>query len=422
MKTAIFLIVLLGLVTGAAYLVYLAPYHIYTMTLTEGVDTKFLKMAASPAEMRDGNFYNEDSVPDQSLENELFTVFHFSNFLLPLPIKNPLYAMIPSIKTEHQQLKLGASFFNPDNKEIFSFMSERLFSFELTAGGQKIFLLPYLKNYIEKKTNEEIWKDMFSKKLSLPANTGKSFFESVEELKKISYLDLVYNLYILYNRHLLFPKNITKLSFDLKSSKGLIEFKKENNQEKEEQVYFLDNGIIYSVKFKTRLHSRESKEYRSSLLKEIQFKQSFQDSSIPIYALYKNISYKERIDQKGMIYLYTAWSHDLDNAGYIRVIISFLERGNKNFRFLQPFYDYAFKKFGTNLSGDQNTLIESAAEKLKRKITEDIEEESLNNTNTKPSVIEGNFSDPEEKIKYFLDKSKDKPKNLDEKNGVLSIE
>jgi hypothetical protein len=421
MKALLFLIVLVGLILGAAYLVYLAPYHIYTMTLTEGVDTKFLKMESSLPEMMDGNFFKDDIENRIDTDNDLFKILHFSNFLLPLPIKNPLYIMIPVIKTEQQHLKLGATFYNPDNKEIFSFMAERVFPFELTSGRQKLFLLPYLKNYIDNKSNDEVWRDIFSKKLSLPANTGKTFFESIEELKKISYLDLVYNLYILYNRHLLFSKNIVKLSFDLKTSRGIIEYKSENKHERDEQIFFLNEGLIYSIRFKSKSLSRDSLSYRALLLKEIKFKQTFQDSAIPIYAQYKNISYQDRVDQKGMVYLYTAWSHDLENPGFTRVIISFLERGNKNFKFLQPFYDYAFKKFGTNLSGDKDSLVENADAKLKRKISEDLYEESKNSGN-KAGTIEGNFTDMDEKVKYYLDKAKAKPKDTDEKNGVLSIE
>lgn len=63
-----------------------------------------------------------------------------------------------------------------------------------------------------------------------------------------------------------------------------------------------------------------------------------------------------------MIYLYSAWSHDLNNRDFVRVIILFLERGKLNLKYLKPFYEFAYRKFGSTLSSASGYLNETAAE------------------------------------------------------------
>jgi hypothetical protein len=424
MKKIVYLIVSLLLIVGGFGLIAIAPYHIYTLTLTEGVNTKFLKMNSSQKELMDGNFVDIANTAGLDGSENLYSVYHFSNFLLPFPVNHPAYSMIPSIKIEQQQLKLGAIFLDSSNRDLFSFMSERIVPFEMTDGAQKIFNLPYYKNFISKKSNAEVWKDIFSKKLSLPANTGKSFIDSFGVLKEISYSNLVYNLYILYNRHLILPEKIARMSFDEKSSSGLIELKTDNPAEKTEQIFMLNNGLIYSIKINTKMLSPASVAFRANFLRNIKFKSSSADSAVALYAEYKNISYKNRIDQLGMVYLYLAWSHDLLNPNFMRVIITFLERGKDNYKFLQPFYAYSFKKFGTNFSGNKNSIEETADVQLKRKMSDELEEELAKNEKDKAARFEGDLTTPDEKIKYFLKKSKENQKdnNDDNKDNTLSIE
>lgn len=120
-----------------------------------------------------------------------------------------------------------------------------------------------------------------------------------------------------------------------------------------------------------------------------------------------------------MTYLYTAWSHDISNRDYVRVIIYFLERGSSNLKYLKPFYEYSYKKFGSNFSGEEGNLDETNEEKLKRKSKEELEKEIRNaEDNSKPKT-EGNFNSPEEKIKYYLQKAKDSKKNSDDDQKML---
>lgn len=415
-----FLIVLLVLVVVIVALFAIAPYHIYTLTLTEGVNTRFLVMKPSPKVFFDGLEFDHSSENKNEIDDSsLFKYFHFSNFLIPFPFNHPQYSMIPNIKIEATGPRLGASFLDEKNSELLSIMLEKNYKLETTSGEQKLFLLPLFRNYIAKKTDDEIWKDLFSKKLSLPSNVGKSFIDSLLMLKNVSYNELVYNLYILYNRNHLFPKNTEKILFDFKNGNGLIELPSDDIKYKLEKLMIVEKGVVYSVLIKTKLGEPISEHFRNKLIKEIKYKSSNSDSAIPIYAEYKNISYNHRIDQQGMTYLYAAWSHDLGNRDYIRVIILFLERGKLNLKFLKPFYEYAYKRFGSNLSNETDYLLETPEEKLKRKIKNDLESEIKTEEEKNNSKFEGKFSSPDDKIKYYLQKAKENKTNADDSEKVL---
>ncbi len=418
-KKMVYLTVALLLIAVTLVFVAIAPYHIYTLTLTEGVSTRFLKMSPSSSVFYDGGSFNYSSIENLNNDRALYSTFHFSNFEFPMPFNHPLFSMIPIIKIESTGVRLGANFLDGKNNELFSFMLEKNYKLETSSGDQKIFLLPIFKNHIGRKTDEEIWKDLFSKKLSLPSNAGKSFYESFLSLHEVSYSDLVYNLYILYNRTHLFPKDIKKIAFDPVTKHGLIELPSDDPKYRVEKFFIIENGIVYPMIIRTRIDNLAAENFRNRVLKESIYKNSTTDSAIPIYARYKSISYGGRVDQQGMTYLYTAWSHDLSNKEFVRVIILFLERGKSNLKYLKPFYEYAYKRFGSNFSTGTEYLLESAEEKLKRKMKEELEGEIKKEEQAKGPQFEGNFSNPDEKIKYYLQKAKDSKINSDDSDKVL---
>lgn len=418
-KKIIILSIAFLLLAGTGVLMAIAPYHIYTLTLTEGVNTRFLVMKPSSPVLYDGHDVHFVKVDNENLDKSLFREFHFSHYLLPLPFNHPVFSLIPAIKNESTGPRLGVSFLDGKSNEMFSFMLEKPYKLETISGDQKIFLLPVFKNHIYRKSEEEVWRDLFSKKLSLPSNVGKSFYESLMALKSVTYNDLVYNLYILYNRAHLFPENTRKISFNEKTNQGILELQSDDSKYRLERIFLVEKGMIYSMTIKTKRGLGHAENYRNRLLNELKYKSTTTDSAIPIYAEYKSISYGNRVDQQGMTYLYTAWSHDLNNRDFVRVIILFLERGKSNLKFLKPFYEYAFKKFGSNLSGDNEFLLETAEEKLKRRMKEDLETEIKKEETAVAPKYEGQFGSPDEKIKYYLQKAKEGKTNSDDSEKIL---
>jgi hypothetical protein len=421
LRKFIYLIIALVLIIGAGFLVVIAPYHIYTLTLTEGVNTRFLQMDSTKSVFYDGKVV--DIKHSANMDDEgLYKTFHFYHFELPMPMNHLLFSLIPTIKIESSRPRLGARFQNGKNAELFSFMLEKPYKFETTSGDQKLFILPIFKNYISRKSLDEIWGDLFQKHLSLPSNEGKGFFESLIALRKVRYNDLVYNLYILYNRRFVLPADTQSFSFYKEKSLGIVKLPSDDPRILVERLFIVNEGLIYPVVIRTRLSDIPAMNFRTKFIREINYKSTNTDSAISIYGSYKQIPYGQRIDQQGMTYLYSAWSHDPDNRDYIRVIILFLERGKLNLKYLKPFYEYAYKKFGSSLSAASGFLNETPTETLKRRTSEELEAEVKKERERKAANFEGQFGSPEDRIRFNLQKAKDQNINSDDKEKVLSIE
>jgi len=421
LKKLIYTTITLGLLGLSTFLIVIAPYHIYTTTLTEGVDTRFLKMGSTDKALYDGKLLKMNNV-EQMVDKDLFETVHFDNFLIPMPIFHPQFSLIPIIKIEGLGPRLGASFQNSKSVEFFSFIVERPYRFETNQGDQKIFNLPFFKNYILRKSQKEIWTDLFEKKLSLPSNEGKSFFDSLKILYDVNYKDLVYNLFILYNRKYIGNTEINAINYYPEKEMGVIELKSPNPKMRVERLFIIENNFIYPVLIKTKINELSAENFRSKFISEIKQKATSTESAIPIYARYKQLTYNKRIDQYGMSFLYAAWSHDLNNKDFVRVIILFLERGKLNLKYLKPFYEFAYKKFGSTLSSESGYLEETVEESLKRKISEDLEKEIKNEETKVVPKTNDQFQSKDEKIDFNLQKAKDKKINSDDSEKVLTIE
>ncbi len=414
--------IVMGLIAVLVLLVLIAPYHIYTLSLTDGVATRFLTFKAPTKELLDGDKYqlNRDDLIEYE-DSSVWKEFHFENFLLLLPIHHPNYVLLPNVFQDNDGIKIGADFINMRDVKVASFKMLPMRKFELSSGKENLFLLPIYKKMLDKISPQKKWEDLFHKKLSLPSNEGKSFYESLKTMWNISYSELVYNLYLLYNRQMFFYENIESLTFDEHHNVGKAVIKNKNNKYLSERFYFFENGIVYTFELTTLRGSPQSKNFRYKLLNSLRVKFSTPDSAVSIYAEYQNLSYRQRIDAEGMTYLIAAWSHDIQNKEFLRVMISFLERGEQNIKFLKPLYEFAFKKYGTNFSSTEELIIESANEKVKRKAREELEKEIQSEKNKIAPKQEGVFENEDEKIKYFLQKAKDLKFNSDNSNKELSI-
>ena len=178
LKKMIFLTIALLLIVSGLALFVIAPYHVYTLTLTEGISTSFLVMKPTLPALFDGNEFSFNKNLQTGRDDiALYSKFHFSNFLMPLPFNHPIFYLVPTIKIESSGPRLGGNFLDGKNSELFTFILEKSYKLETISGDQKLFLLPIFKNHIIRKSEEEVWRDLFLKKLSLPSNLGKSFLE-----------------------------------------------------------------------------------------------------------------------------------------------------------------------------------------------------------------------------------------------------
>lgn len=418
-----FSIIIVAFALGiSGYLLSIVPYHFYSLALNEGIDSEFLKINKVNGPYVKAGEYKFDGVKGiYNDDQKNWKLFHFHHFKIPLPIRHPYFLVVPDLRTGHDPPELGARMLTPHSKILrASFHTKKSAKFILPLEGSKIFNLPAFRNYILKKKQKEIWKDLFKKDISLKEFSIFNF----NILKEASYKELVYNLFILNMRTKIFPKEAIRIGYFSKRRIGIVETHEEvdsiiKDNYKVEHIYFLKEGVIHKVSLKTKSFELVSESFRQRFINKVEFTGSNTEDSIPIYNEYKKLTYRQRLDQEGMIYLFSAWTHDLENENFLREMIQFLERGKKNIVHLQPLYDYAYRKYGSNYSRDGELLKETAQKRLERKTTEELQKEMDKERKRNLQDIEGDFSTDEDQIKYFLQKAKDTGSNLDDGDNVL---
>lgn len=368
-----------------------------------------------------GGAYDWDRVEGvYAEEQDVWKKFHFYQFEIPLPVHHPYFLVVPDLKANYEPPEMGVRMLDQSKEFRASFHTKSNLDFVMAFESHKIFNLPAFKNYILKKDEEVIWKDLFNKDINLKSF---SIFDA-GSLSAAPYKELVYNLFLLHMRTKLFPSETKKVSFFKSRSIGVVEVNEETDSMvkdnyRSEYLYLLDKGTIYRVILKTKSYDLITEALRKRFFKQIKHKISKPEDSIPIYNQYKKLNYEQRIDQEGMIYLFAAWTHNLDNENFLREMIQFLERGKENIVHLQPLYEYAYRKYGSNYSKEGKVLKETAQKRLERKTAEELENEMEKERKRNLDNIEGKFESEEDKIKFFLQKAKDDGGNIDEKDSVL---
>ncbi len=409
----LFFLILIAAVSGIVLSAF-APYHFYNLALHSGISSRFYQIEKTSNILHKGEYYNIDRMKSISSEAKgLWEVFHFSEFEIPLPVRHPMFVMIPLVENRKDRPILGAMFKTRSGQEVSSFKVLESFKFDRRVEHHKIFELPFFKNYLLNVEDKALWKDLFTKDLNLPKG---DFLDSNywESLWRISYQELVYNLYILQLRSEFLPKDAVSLSYYTNKSFGIVELADKDKLElgleslfRNELIYVYRDGFIHKLLLRSRFEHLISDSIRKRIMNALEYKTSDEASAIDIYARYKALDYYKRISQEGMIYLYAGWSHVTDKKEFLKEMIQFLERGNNSYDYLAPLYKYSFKRFGTNFSILKDNLKESPGEKLKRLAIEEEKKQDEKIKNSKSSDIEGEFESEDQKVEYYLRKAKE---------------
>ena len=102
-------------------------------------------------------------------------------------------------------------------------------------------------------------------------------------------------------------------------------------------------------------------------------------------------------------------------------LIFYLERGKSNFKQLEIFYKYAYKRFGESLSSEI-TIHDLPEEKLKKKIVDELKEELTDERKKEIFNYEGNFETEIERRRFFIEKSKWEKEKKKKKNILKNSE
>lgn len=324
----------------------------------------------------------------------LWQDFHVGEFLVPLPFRHPMFIAAPQIKYLGKETppQLGFEFINQKQKKVASIMLLPKAQFKFKNPETKLFKVPFFQQYINDKTYKEKWRDIFELKYS----------DMPKDYKVLSYY-----LYILHQRSQFINTNTLAFDYFPNQDLAIIEIKAKDKDFKHELIIKNLGGILYSFYLSTKVLDDEAKLIRNRLLTSIKFSPDSIEASKPIYDQFKNLPYEQQVTNDGLLYLFTAWSHDIDNKEFLRVMIQFLERGKDNLKFLDPLYSYSYQKYGTSYSKIDENLKEKAEEEFKRKLEEENKQERLEAERRRVLELDIDKLSPKERLEYRLKKAKE---------------
>lgn len=326
--------------------------------------------------------------------SQLWREFPLRNASIPLPVRHPLFQTIPIIEagSDKSPPQVGMTILNPNNREISRIYTLPLNVAEDHTQGQDLFRLPFVRNRILKFPEEKIWQDMFTFKI---------------EVKSKSMEEMIYDLYILHLRSKFLPKATLRYGL-LKDGRAVIELSSKDKDYMIELVLTNNKGNIYSYVLRTEKNNEESRKLRSKFLESIKFVPIDPSMGKILYKEFKSLNFARQVDQEGMLYLFSAWTQDMENVDMLKEMIFYLERGKNRGLQLRALYSYALKNFGkTFTSNSEFDASEDPNISLQRRIEIEAKEKVLevSKDREKPPV-EPDLT-PEEKMNLYLKKAKE---------------
>jgi hypothetical protein len=402
------------------------PYHFCQEAIHEGIHSPFLKLRKLPDKFYSGQDYQFIRMVGLTTNKEKqWENLHFNDFLIPFPVRHPSFLIAPYIEKEAGEYLFGFEVLNYSYDIINRVVIRKKKPFYIELYHHKIFQLPLFEKMILDKGLEVVWQDIFKKDIFQSGFLETPPFSENLLPGDIPLTEMVYNLFILTVRERFFPVKVETINFWEKGRLGIIEVKDEESQKGEptqylqEVIYYLEGNQVYTIELKTKLEDLMAEKYRQRLLENLKFKLSEQDSSIPLYASFQNLKYQEKLTPGGLVYLYTAFSHQKESENFLSQMIRFLERGKNKKVYLDPLYKYGYEHYGTSFSNLLEKLRETEKEKLDRKVKEEeqFKRKSLEDITILDEVEK--FESNEEKIKFYLQKGKDEGEGRTDSKSLI---
>lgn len=349
----------------------------------------------------------EDIVPYEEDYAQLWREFPLQNANIPLPVRHPLFQTVPVIdaKDAKKPPQLGMILLSPNGREISRIYTLPMTLYHDHSQGQDLFKLPFVRNRILKFDRDKLWKDLFSYEIKVHSK---------------SLDDMIYDLYVLHLRSKYLPPGTMKYGLIKNGQQALIEITSKDKDYIVELVLTNNSGSIYSYLLKTERNDDESIKLRSKFLESISFHPVDPAMGQFLYKEFKQLNFARQVDQEGMLYLFSAWSQDLESQELLKEMIFYLERGKNRGAQLNPLYKYALRKYGktftTKASGDLDGNAEIALqrkiemEELQRRL--DVENEKMK-PETPPELT------PDEKMNLYLKKAKEDGPAKDKKDMTI---
>lgn len=394
MRWLLGLILVLGLFVLGGY-VFLKgyPYRLYSNWIQGKEWNRYYSIQGykpyylSPVAVEEIPPYKEDYA-------QLWKDFPLRNAKVPLPVRHPLFQTIPMIEStgEKSAPQLGIVILSPEDRELSRVYTLPTNLAQDYSQGQDLFKLPFVRNRILKLPLDKLWKDVFSFQI---------------EVKSKSLDEMIYDLYILHMRSKILPQNTLRYGL-VRDDKAIIEIYSKDKDYIIELVMTYDSGSIYSYVLKTEKINDESRKLRSKFLENITFSPVDPAMGKFLYTEFKQLNFARQVDQEGMLYLFSAWSQQIDNVEMLREMIFYLERGRNRGLQLRPLYIFAMKHYGKTFTTkkifndheDPNLV-------LQRKIEIENIEKAQAAIQAKSKLPDEPELTPDEKMNLYLKKAKE---------------
>ena len=325
------LLILAVPIFGAYVALRILPYYTYDQVIHGKWSHRLYKLPRfdnrllRPDEQRGAGQIGEDF-------SGLWREFHLRDVVVPLPTGHPMFRTIPIIQMMEgkSEPQIGVLFRGPSGREITRLYLLKSGAWNDQFESQELFRLPLVRRVLKQKTAEQVWKDLFTRKI---------------EGWDLPWEDMVYNLYLLHLRATVLPPGF--LAYGPLEGEGMayVEIPSKNKDYRTEIVFSFERGLLLSYLLVTERSNADSEEMRARFLKGINFRTSDPGLAPLIYKEFKQLSFVRQVDQEGMLYLMSAWSHQMDDVEMLKEMIYFLERGPKNGPQLKPLYRYVYDRY-----------------------------------------------------------------------------
>jgi hypothetical protein len=342
-------IIFLGLLT-------VSPYYFYNQVIKNQHHSEWINIDLSNPLLFKPLTQIVLSGDEPNYNSELWRQFHFQDVLLNLPVEDPFYLMAPIVdkSTDEEDIVFGIKFLSPSLKNLARLYLSNDFYFPNVYKNQKIFQLPVVENHLRSYSQDQVWRDLFTKDI-------KGW--------NISLNEMLYNLYLLELRNLLFPKNFINFGLSNDKTIAIIEVQSSDKDFKTEYILTYRRNKLYAFLLVSNIHTAQSKVLRSRILQEMKFEPSSPSLRPLILKEFETFPFKKKISQLGMLTLLSAWTHEPEQDKIVKQMIQYLERGKKNQLQLDPLFKYAQMVYGETFSASTDlTQIMSDEIRLLRNI------------------------------------------------------
>jgi len=305
-----------------------SPRYYYGLTL-RGKETQFFKPQFKKIHFKSDGYphFGEEKLQRNS---DLWNKFHIDNLEIPLPSHHPQFNVMPYLVYTQNKTSIGINIFNVAGDLTNEIFLSKKIRFPDVIYSQDLFSLALVKNIIHSFNVDDLFVSLFKHEIS---STYSNFKESI------------LNLYILELRKNIFPKNA--LSYLLKDNDmGLIQIEGPDKDFVYEYVINLKDNYLYTYFLKTHKNDTHSLSLRNLLLSDISYLDKDPQLANFYYKEFKQLSFKDKKDEKGALYLFSSWSQDKNKSSFLAEMINSLEQNSSDRKEVKKLYDYGAKKFG----------------------------------------------------------------------------